>query len=123
MTKITKDNFLEEFYKKFPANNIKYAGYEVDIADWWVALINELLKSQTNKELDNTVLLAERTAGYERGMLDAREHFKNIIGDDYTFPEYAEHNPDGRKCICVDCNFARGYNLAKEQIRNLIKSR
>lgn len=41
----------------------------------------------------------------------------DIVGEDYTFPKYEEHNKDGRSCICTACNYAKGYNKRGKQVR------
>ena len=54
-----------------------------------------LCKADTNKEMD----------------------IKELIGEDYTFPEFEEHNKDGRACICMACNYAKGHKARGEQIK------
>jgi hypothetical protein len=49
----------------------------------------------------------------------------DLIGEDYTFQEFEEHNKDGARCICQQCNYALGYNKRgseiKERLNNLQK--
>lgn len=41
---------------------------------------------------------------------------KDLVGEDYTFPEFKEHNKNGTRCICQDCNFAIGYNKRGHEV-------
>ena len=41
----------------------------------------------------------------------------DLIGKERTYPEYEEHNKNNTKCICVDCNFTRGYEVRGRQIK------
>lgn len=40
----------------------------------------------------------------------------NLLGEERTYPEYREHNKDGRTCVCAECAYTRGINNKRSEV-------